>query len=68
MDYDALRGAIIAKYRRYSFFAAVLGVTVQAVSRALNKGIPLSGSTVLTWAEALDIPVEDIGYYFFRRR
>ena len=65
-DTSKLRGRIVEKVRTITQFCNVSGSDPSAVSRYLNTGDPISQKTICKWADALDIPADEIGLYFFR--
>lgn len=69
--YNKLRGRIVEKFRTYSNFASELSaykkktIAVQVVSGKLSGKISFTMNDVREWSEILEIPVEEIGIYFF---
>lgn len=65
LNYPKLRGKIAEKYGSSLDFARRLGYSPGTVSGKLNGKIEFSRSDIISWAEALDIPREQILDYFF---
>lgn len=70
MDYDfsLLRGRIIAKWRYQNAFAEAIGETGPSVTNHLNGKVTFTPKMIEKYAEALDIPVEKYGQFFFSRK
>lgn len=65
-DYSKVRGRIREKFGTEGAFAEALGISRQALSRALsNRRGGLCCGTVYKWACLLDIPKSEFGEYFF---
>lgn len=64
-DFTNLRRLILFKFGSIQAFAEKLGVSKQSVSVSLNGKYNFSQSKIAEWVEVLDIPVNEIGYYFF---
>lgn len=64
-DYSKLRGRITEKFGTQTKFASKIGKTDANVSNILNGWRDFSQPTIILWAEALDIPPEEYGSYFF---
>lgn len=63
-NYSKLKGRIIEKYDSLSAFAEKIGISAAAVSTRLETGQAFTTATLIDWAEALDIEVNDFGIYF----
>ena len=63
--YAKLRGRIKEKFGTESRFAQALGVTIVTVSRKLSGKSEFSRLDIKKWCEALEIPTEEVGTYFF---
>ena len=63
--YSKLRGLIVEKFRTMENFSEKVGVTPQTVSFKLNNKVSFSSNDIKLWAEVLEIPISDIGTYFF---
>ena len=63
--YPKLRGKIIEKYRNYKAFADAIGEYDTVVSRKLSGNLGFTKKDILTWANALDLKLEEYGEYFF---
>lgn len=64
-DYRKLKGRIVEKFDSVSNFAKHLGVAVQTVSAKLNNDLSITKKDIIEWSEKLEIPVDEIGVYFF---
>lgn len=64
-DYSKLRGRIVEKYRTITAFAEALGCAVQTISSKLNGEIGITKPETIAWCKMLNIPMEEIGIYFF---
>ena len=69
--YNKLRGRIVEKFTTLSRFASALStykgktVVVQVVSAKLTGAVRFTIDDVAEWSAVLEIPVEEIGLYFF---
>lgn len=63
-DYNRLHGRIVEKFKTIAKFAEAIGVTPTMVSTKLNSGTAFTSDTMVRWAAALDLEVEDYGPYF----
>lgn len=69
-DFDKLRGRIKEKLKTEAIFAEKIGITPATLSYKFN-GISEFSSTEIDKAchpDILDIPLEEIGIYFFTRK
>lgn len=64
-DYSKLRGRIKEKLGTEREFASRIGRSANYVSKVFNNGTYLDQDGIATSAEVLDIPVGEIGIYFF---
>lgn len=64
-DYSKLRGRIKEKLGTEGEFARKIGRTQNYVSKVFNNGTYLSQEDIASGSEVLDIPVGEIGVYFF---
>lgn len=64
-DYSKLRGRIVEKFMTLGNFAKTLNCELGIVSRYLNGKTEFRQSTIIKWANILDISPYDIGVYFF---
>lgn len=64
-NYNKLRGRIIEKYNKLSSFAMALGISNTALSFRLGNKVFFSQSEITRIVELLEIPIEEIHYYFF---
>lgn len=67
-DYSKLRGRIIEKFGTLEKFQKRLNVSSVMVSLKINNKARFSHDDISQWAELLEIPIEDIGVYFFIRK
>ena len=66
-DYSKLRGRIKEKLGTEGEFARKIGRTQNYVSKVFNNGTYLSQEDIALGSEVLDIPVSEIGVYFFTK-
>lgn len=64
-EYRKLRGRIIEKYVSYGRFAEHIGVSSVTVSNKLRGITQFSQDDIVLWCDALEIPVDESGAYFF---
>lgn len=64
-DFSKLKGRIIEKFDSYSAFSEFLGKNPSHVSNFLSGRQKFSQKRIQEWCEALDIPQEEIVFYFF---
>lgn len=67
-DYSKLRGRIIEKFGTIGNFQKHLDVSNVVVSKKMNNRVRLSHDDITQWADLLEIPMEQIGVYFFTRK
>lgn len=67
-DYSKLKGRIIEKYGTRGEFAKAIKCSRQSVSNLTTGNSRFNLKTIETWREALDIPDEEIGLYFFTKK
>lgn len=60
-----LKGRIVEKFGSQKAFADALGVTDTTVNNKLNNRRLMSQDDIASWAETLEIPLDQIGLYFF---
>ena len=65
MKFAKLRGRIKEKFGTESRFAEALGLSLISVSKKLTGRAGFSKKDIEKWCTALDIPIEEIGSYFF---
>lgn len=65
MEYNKLRGRIVEKYDTMSNFAEKIGSSRQTVSQKLTGKSEFSRDDIQRYADALEIPKDDIGVFFF---
>ena len=63
--YNKLRGRIIEKYGSQSEFAKAIGLSETSVSNKMQCKSAFDQRDIVKWCEALDIPIEQNGEYFF---
>lgn len=64
-DYSKLRGRIKEKLGTEREFASRIGRTANYISKVFQNGTYLGQEDIASGAEVLDIPVGEIGVYFF---
>lgn len=64
-DYSRLRGRIKEKLGTEGEFAKRIGRTQNYVSKVFRNGTYLGQEDIAAGAEVLDIPINEIGIYFF---
>lgn len=64
-EYKKLKGKITEVFGSQVAFADKLGISATYLSSKLNCKIGITPDDMVDWCKALDIPVEDIGLYFF---
>ena len=67
-DYSKLRGRIIEKFGTIGNFQKHLNVSNVVVSKKMNNKVRLSHDDITQWADLLEIPMDQIGVYFFTRK
>lgn len=65
MNYALLRGKIRAKYGTERHFSEVLQTSQMNVSRKFNGKTDFTRRDMIKWCSLLDIPLEEVGIYFF---
>lgn len=65
-DYSKLKGRIIEKFGSQNGFADALGVAFTVVSAKLTGLRAITKNDIIGWSNLLEIPVEEIGVYFFK--
>ena len=63
--YAKLRGRIVEKFGTQDRFADRVGISTTSMSNKLTCKTGLSQDDIIQWCSVLEIPVEDIGIYFF---
>ena len=63
--YKKLRGRIVEKYGTIKTFAHSIGMSSTAVYLKLSGRTSFDTDSIRRWCEALEIPIEDAGVYFF---
>lgn len=67
MQYAKLNGRIHEYYRTQKSLAENLGMTSSYLSKRLRGEVPFSINDIRTISNALNIPVDSIGEYFFTK-
>ena len=67
MDYSKLRGRIIEKFGKQGTFAETIGWSEKSVSEWLNNQKYWPHEAMINAVEALEIPCDEVGIYFFTR-
>lgn len=67
-DYSKLRGRIIEKFGTIGNFQKRLNISNVVVSKKMNNRVRLSHDDITQWADLLEIPMDQIGVYFFTRK
>lgn len=65
MDYSKLIGRIIEKFGSRGAFAEAIGMTMDALSRRLNKGASFRPDEYIKACDLLDIQPKEMHLYFF---
>lgn len=63
--YNKLRGKIVEKFGTQGDFAEFLHVSEVTVSKKLNGKVQFDQDDIISWCDALDIPILEAGNYFF---
>lgn len=67
-DYSKLRGRIIEKFGTIGNFQKHLDISNVVLSKKMNNRVRLSHDDITQWADLLEIPMDQIGVYFFTRK
>lgn len=67
-DYSKLRGRIVEKFGSATGFSKELGVALPTISAKLSNTKSITKNDIIEWSEKLEIPVSDIGLYFFTQK
>lgn len=67
-DYSKLRGRIIEKFGTIGNFQKHLNISNVVLSKKMNNKVRLSHDDITQWADLLEIPMDQIGVYFFTRK
>lgn len=67
-DYNKLRGRIIEKFGTIGNFQKHLNISNVVLSKKMNNRVRLSHDDITQWADLLEIPMDQIGVYFFTRK
>ena len=63
--YAKLKGRIVEKFGTQDRFAECVGISTTSMSNKLTCKTGLSQNDIIQWCGILEIPVADIGPYFF---
>lgn len=63
--YNKLRGRIVEVYGSQDAFASAIGSTANTVSRKLNGIVGFSQEDICDYCDKLNIPLSEVGVYFF---
>lgn len=64
-EYRKLRGRIVEMFGTYGSFADKINVSMVTVSNKLRGVTQFSQDDIVLWCEALEIPLDESGVYFF---
>jgi len=64
-DYSRLKGKIVEKYGSQTEFTRAFGVSENTFSLKMNNKVRFTSDDITKIISLLDIPVEEIGQYFF---
>ena len=67
-DYSKLRGRIVEKFGTMDSFAENVEISTVALSKKLNNKIGISRNDMICWSNALDIPLEEYGAFYFVKK
>lgn len=67
-DYSKLKGRIVEKYGSCGSFSKDLGVSRVILSKKMNNKTRFTSDDISTITELLEIPIEEIGIYFFTQK
>lgn len=63
--YNKLRGKIIEKFTTQGVFAEKIGLSETSVSNKMTGKSGFNQEDIVKWCEALEIPLDEAGQYFF---
>ena len=63
--YRRLRGRIVERFGTMEAFSKEINLSKVSVSNKINGNTGFSQDDITKWSEALRIPVEEYGTYFF---
>lgn len=66
--YPKLRGRIIEKYGSLTAFAKIIGLSKTSMSKKMTGKSGFSQSDIVSWCDALDIDLADVGLFFILRK
>lgn len=64
-DFSKLRGRIVEKFHTITKFSEVSGISRNSMTSKLKGYVPFKPDEIVAVCELLDIPIEDVGVYFF---
>lgn len=63
--YNKLRGRIVEMFDTQERFAEEIELSNVSVSKKMNGKTQFKQSDIILWCEKLEIPIKEIGFYFF---
>lgn len=67
-NHSKLKGKIVEKYGNQTAFAKAFGISENSFSRKMNNKTRFTSDDISKIVEMLDIPIEEIGLYFFTQK
>lgn len=64
-NYNKLRGRIVEKFGTIGKLAENVDISFESISKKLNNKVAFAQQEIMVLCKLLDIPIEDIGIYFF---
>ena len=68
MKYIELRGRIVEKFGTIGNFCKAVEISRAMMSLKLNGHAPFTQQQIADWSKLLDIPMKDIGKFFFNSK
>lgn len=66
-DYSELRERMYIRHVTQKRMASEIGIDPRTIGQWLGKGLPIPAVSISKMTGVLDIPFEQIGYFFFRK-
>ena len=66
MTYAKLKGRIVEKYGTQENFCRAIGMSKVSISKKMNGKTGFSQREIIKWCDALDIPLEEVGLFFYK--
>lgn len=66
-NYSKLRGRIREKFGTEGAFASAMGISTVSLSGRLNNKLSFEQPEMIKAGKLLDIPIEELAFYFFER-